>query len=106
MGNSVMESDAASPEEGRGCICDVTSRVNHGRRAVIFFFFLQQEWEMDGTAARPSRTSARIPAVWAAEELFCCEGWNGLDRSAAQVSGIILSLSDASHYHPYDFACK
>lgn len=37
MGNSVIEGDAASPEEGRGCICDVTSRVSHGRRAFFFF---------------------------------------------------------------------
>lgn len=61
---------------------------------------------MDGTAACPPRTSARIPAVWAADELFCCEGRDRLDRSAAKVSGIILSLSDATHCHPDDFAGK
>lgn len=39
-----------------------------------FLFFLQREWEMDGTAAPPSHTSAHILDVWAADELFCCEG--------------------------------
>lgn len=61
---------------------------------------------MDGAAARPSRTSACVLLPeWAADELFCREGWNGLDRSATQVPGIIPSLSDASHCRLYDFAC-
>lgn len=62
---------------------------------------------MDGAAGRPSRTSACVVlAEWAADELFCRDGWNGFDRSATQVPGIILSLSDASHCRLYDFACK
>lgn len=46
--------------------------------AVLFLFFLQRVWEMDGAAARPSRTSACVVlAEWAADELFCRDGWNG-----------------------------
>lgn len=77
MGNSVMEGDAASPEDWGGMYlrrAESSESRLRGAAGIYLFFFLQREWEMDGTAARPSRTSAHILAVWAADELFCCEG--------------------------------